>query len=150
MKRKKVKGLKIRSVDNIEDFIDAVQKCSSDVYLSDWQVDNNGQYNFYINLKSPLCLYVGIGKLLEEYGERLSMPFARHLEDGIYELRIPQGSHITRLLYFFCIGDRAIVTNGFVKKTQRTPRREIEKAKRYRDDWRMRYDQRKRTPRSLS
>lgn len=88
--------------------------------------------------------------LLEEYGERLSMPFARHLEDGIYELRIPQESDITRLLYFFCIGDRAIVTNGFVKKTQRTPRREIEKAKRYRDDWRMRYDQRKRTPRSLS
>ena len=65
------------------------------------------------------------------------MPFARHLEDGIYELRIPQGSDITRLLYFFCIGDRAIVTNGFVKKTQRTPRREIEKAKRYRDDWRI-------------
>lgn len=88
--------------------------------------------------------------LLEEYGERLSMPFARHLEDGIYELRIPQGSDITRLLHFFCIGDRAIVTNRFVKKTQRTPRREIEKAKRYRDDWRMRYDQRKRTPRSLS
>ncbi|WP_239286937.1 type II toxin-antitoxin system RelE/ParE family toxin [Collinsella sp. An7] len=43
-----------------------------------------------------------------------------------------------------------MVTNGFVKKTQRTPRREIEKAKRYRDDWRMRYGQRKRTPRSLS
>lgn len=33
--------------------------------------------------------------LLEEYGERLPMPFARHLEDGIFELRTPQGSNIT-------------------------------------------------------
>lgn len=78
--------------------------------------------------------------LLEEYGERLPMPFARHLEDGIYELRTPQGSNITRLLYFFFLGNRAIVTNGFIKKTQRTPRKEIEKAKHYREDWRSRHD----------
>lgn len=83
MKRKKVKGLKIRSVDNIEDFIDAVQKCSSDVYLSDWQVDNNGQYNFYINLKSPLCLYVGIGKLLEEYGDWLEIHCSNREDEAI-------------------------------------------------------------------
>ena len=73
--------------------------------------------------------------LLEEYGERLPMPFARHLEDGIFELRTPQGSNITRLLYFFFVGNRAIVTNGFVKKTQRTPRKEIERAKKFREIW---------------
>lgn len=60
--------------------------------------------------------------LFEEYGERLPMTFARHLEDGIYELRTPQGSNITCLLYFFFLGNRAIVTNGFIKKTQRTQR----------------------------
>lgn len=116
--------------------------------------DNRGRQpaREFIDGLNPKMKAKTLGRLLllEEYGERLSMPFARHLEDGIYELRIPQESDITRLLYFFCIGDRAIVTNGFIKKTQRTPRREIEKAKRYRDDWRMRYDQRKRTPRSLS
>ena len=79
--------------------------------------------------------------LLEEYGEQLSMPFARHLEDGIFELRTPQGSNITRLLYFFFMGNRAVVTNGFVKKTQRTPRKEIEKAKNYREIWRSHNDQ---------
>ena len=36
--------------------------------------------------------------------------------DGIYELRTPQGSDITRLLYFFFEDNRAIVTNGFEKK----------------------------------
>lgn len=79
--------------------------------------------------------------LLEEYGEQLSMPFARHLEDGIFELRTPQGSNITRLLYFFFMDNRAVVTNGFVKKTQRTPRKEIEKAKNYREIWRSHNDQ---------
>lgn len=78
--------------------------------------------------------------LLEEYGERLPMPFARHLEDGIFELRTPQGSNITRLLYFFFVGNRAIVTNGFVKKTQRTPRKEIERAKKFREIWRSHND----------
>lgn len=76
--------------------------------------------------------------LLEEYGQRLGMPFSRHLEDGIYELRTPQGSNITRVMYFFVVGERAILTHGFVKKTQRTSRREIERAKRARDDWRQR------------
>lgn len=66
------------------------------------------------------------------------MPFSRHLEDGIFELRTPQGSNITRVLYFFVVGERAILTHGFVKKTQRTPPREIERAKKARDDWRQR------------
>lgn len=76
--------------------------------------------------------------LLEEHGQRLGMPFSRHLEDGIFELRTPQGSNITRVMYFFVVGERAILTHGFVKKAQRTPRREIERAKRACDDWRRR------------
>ena len=71
---------------------------------------------------------------------RLPTPFARHLENGIFELRTPQGSNITRLLYFFFVGNRAIVTNGFVKKTQRTPRKEIERAKKFREIWRSHND----------
>ena len=73
--------------------------------------------------------------LLEEYGPRLPMPFARPLKDGIYELRTPQGSDITRMLYFFVIGERVIVTHGFVKKSQKTPKREIERALRMREEW---------------
>lgn len=83
--------------------------------------DNRGRQSAreFIDGLNPKMKVKTLGRLLllEEYGERLSMPFARHLEDGIYELRIPQESDITRLLYFFCIGDRAIVTSGFVKKT---------------------------------
>lgn len=75
--------------------------------------------------------------LLEEYGERLPMPFARHLEDGIFELRTPQGSNITRLLYFISLLAIALSSPTVsVKKTQRTPRKEIERAKKFREIWR--------------
>lgn len=74
-------------------------------------------------------------ELLEREGSELRMPFSRYLEDGIFELRIPQGSNITRVLYFLFAGGKIILANGFVKKTQRTPRKEIELARRFREDW---------------
>lgn len=77
-------------------------------------------------------------ELLEEKGSQLGMPLSRHLDDGIFELRTVQGNNITRILYFFVIGERVILTHGFVKKTQKTPSKEIAKAKRIRDDWRNR------------
>ena len=53
-------------------------------------------------------------------------------EDGIFELRSKAGTDIVRILYFFD-GDRIIIaTNGFVKKQQKTPRSEIELAKKRR------------------
>ncbi len=42
---------------------------------------------------------------------------------------------ITRIFYFFVIGQKIILTNGFVKKTQKTPKSEIELAKKYRNDY---------------
>ena len=59
-------------------------------------------------------------------------PFSKPLGDGIFEVRAKQGSDISRVLYFFVVGKRVILTNGFIKKTAKTPPREIERAKRYR------------------
>ncbi|MBE5901779.1 MAG: type II toxin-antitoxin system RelE/ParE family toxin [Lachnospiraceae bacterium] len=78
---------------------------------------------------------VGLMEILEEYGNNLRMPYSKHLEDGIFELRCKQGSGIVRILYFFYYEGKIIITNGFVKKTQKTPRQEIETAKQRRDDW---------------
>jgi phage-related protein len=74
-------------------------------------------------------------KLLEEKGTELRLPYSEHLDDGIFELRTKQGTNIIRNLYFFFVGNKIIVTHSFRKKTQKTPRREIEKAKAERDDW---------------
>ena len=59
--------------------------------------------------------------LLEEYGNQLRMPYSKALSDGIFELRIRFSGDISRIFYFFCIGNKIIVTNGFIKKTQKTP-----------------------------
>lgn len=73
--------------------------------------------------------------LLKEHGTDLRLPYSEFLQDGIFELRAKQGSDITRVLYFFVVGNKAVLTHGFVKKTQKTPPGEIEKAKKYRDDY---------------
>ena len=56
-------------------------------------------------------------------------------EDGIFELRAKVGTDISRVLYFFLVGKKIILTNGFRKKTDKTPRDVIELAKKYRDDF---------------
>ena len=66
--------------------------------------------------------------LLEQFGNQLREPYSKHLRDGIYELRTRQGSDITRVLYFFFVDRRIILTNGFVKKTTETPPEEIKTA----------------------
>lgn len=72
-------------------------------------------------------------ELLEKNGNTLRMPYSEPLQDGIFELRTIMGNNIARVLYFFVVGRKIIMTNGFIKKTQKTPRQEIEIAKKYRD-----------------
>ena len=79
-------------------------------------------------------------ELLEKQGPDLREPFSKHLEDGIFELRTKQGSNIARVLYFFFIGNRAVLTNGLIKKTRKTPKRTIETAKKYKADFERRYE----------
>ncbi|WP_367890989.1 type II toxin-antitoxin system RelE/ParE family toxin [uncultured Ruminococcus sp.] len=44
------------------------------------------------------------------------------MEDGIFEIRNKVGNDITGIFYFFVIGQKIILTNGFIKKTQKTPK----------------------------
>jgi phage-related protein len=77
-------------------------------------------------------------EFLEDKGPELREPYSKPLGDGIFEIRAKQGSDITRVLYFFVVGKKAILTHGFVKKTQKTPSAEIARAKRYRADYQRR------------
>ena len=73
--------------------------------------------------------------LLCEEGPFLREPYSKALDDGIFEIRTKFGSDITRVLYFFVVGKKVILTNGFIKKTQKTPTSEITLAKQYRADY---------------
>jgi phage-related protein len=63
--------------------------------------------------------------LLEEFGTALGMPRARPIE-GLWELQGGSG----RLFYFGHTGRRFIILHGYRKKSQKTPKREIDTAKR--------------------
>ena len=77
-------------------------------------------------------------ELLELKGNELREPYSKSLSDGIFEIRAIQGNNITRVLYFFVVDKKIILTNGFVKKTQKTPDSEITLAKKYRTDYELR------------
>lgn len=78
---------------------------------------------------------VSIIAILQENGHELREPYSKHLSEGIFELRAKLGSDITRVLYFFYVDRHIILTNGFIKKSAKTPQNEIERAKKYRADY---------------
>lgn len=77
--------------------------------------------------------------LLETNGPKLREPYSSSMGDGIFELRTKQGSNITRVFYFFFVGQKAILTNGFVKKTQKTSKADLDLARKYKSDYERRY-----------
>lgn len=85
-----------------------------------------------VNMRAKLFRLL---ELLEEKGNTLREPYSKSLDDGIFEIRAKQGSNITRVLYFFYIGNKIILTNGFIKKSQKTPPSEIDLAKKYRAEY---------------
>lgn len=68
-------------------------------------------------------------QLIEEL-ERVPENYLKHIEstEGLYEIRIKQGHNIFRIFCFFDQGKLIILTNGFQKKTQKIPKKEIDKA----------------------
>ena len=81
---------------------------------------------------------IGLLELLEEKGIQLREPYSKIIEDGIFEIRCKVGKNISRVLYFFYFEGKIILTNGFVKKTQKRPTEEIKLAKKYRADFKER------------
>jgi len=73
--------------------------------------------------------------LLERYGPLLRMPYARHLEADLWELRAGAG----RVLYFLYDNGRFILLHAYRKKTDKTPAREIATARRRMRDYRERH-----------
>ena len=74
-------------------------------------------------------------KLLADFGNALREPDSKPIGDEIFELRAKLGTDIVRILYFFCEGQAVVLTNGFMKKTQKTPDNQIRQARIYRADY---------------
>ncbi len=72
--------------------------------------------------------FLYVRSMLEEFGLKLKLPFCKYLKEGIYELRFKGREGAVRVLYFFIKDGRIIFTNGFLKKTGKTPSKEIKTA----------------------
>ncbi len=62
--------------------------------------------------------------LLAEHGNRLGMPHAKSLGDGLIELRV-RGKQEVRIFYTFATGKRVYLLHAFVKKSKTTPKKEL-------------------------
>ena len=73
--------------------------------------------------------YLRITGLITEFGlEHLREPYVKHLEGKLWEMRMKGRDGIARSLYITAAGRRVVVLRAFVKKTQKTPRSEIDVA----------------------
>ena len=71
--------------------------------------------------------FLRIAQMLEDFGpQRVRRPHVDHLEHKLWEIRMHGQDGQSRAIYFAAQGQRLIVVRAFIKKTQKTPRREIE------------------------
>ena len=97
-----------------------------DIFEVEFYTKDNGEKpakDFILGLDVKMRAKVlGIINVLEEKGNQLREPYSKHLDDGIFEIPGKVGTDIARVLYFFYYGKKIVMTNGFIKKTQETPK----------------------------
>ena len=76
-----------------------------------------------------LADYARLIELLTEHGPSLRMPHSRAFGDGLFEVRPRGRSGIGRACYCFLLGKRVVVLHAFIKKTQQTPDKELNLAR---------------------
>lgn len=69
--------------------------------------------------------------------QQIPTEYLKHLEgtDGLYEIRVQAGSDIFRIFCFFDEGRLIVLANGFQKKSQKTPKKEIDKALKIKEEY---------------
>lgn len=76
--------------------------------------------------------------ILENFGNNLREPYSKYMGNGLFELRIKFSTDISRIFYFFYTNNKIILTNGFIKKTHKTPRSQLILARKYKADYEQR------------
>ncbi len=74
--------------------------------------------------------YFRLTDLILEFGANLGMPHTRALSGGLFELRAKASEGIARVFYCTLVGKRVVILHGFIKKSQKTPPKELRIARR--------------------
>ncbi len=75
-----------------------------------------------------LARYLRLADLMLEFGSNLGMPHTRSVGEGLAELRVKGKEGIARVFYCTLTGKRIVMLHIFIKKSNKTPKKEIEKA----------------------
>ena len=93
-----------------------------------------------LDAKEIAKVFASIDKFIELKNSNLPIKenLSKYLDNGIFEIRVSLPNKIIRNLYYYVSGQRVIITHGFIKKSQKTPKNEITKA----ENLRKKYNQR--------
>ncbi|MDE6206259.1 MAG: type II toxin-antitoxin system RelE/ParE family toxin [Muribaculaceae bacterium] len=91
--------------------------------------------DFMSRLSDKEQLKIRRALLLFSDTERIPAHFIKYIEDGIYEFRVTYGNNEFRIFFIYDGDTLVILFNAFRKKTQKTPRSEIQKAKRLKEEY---------------
>ena len=99
-------------------------------YIRDLKIKNNKDKRIEFR---KIIAYI---RMLKEQGLNLGIPYIKHIDGDIWELRPLRD----RILFAYCRNNKFVLLSIFIKKTQKTPMREIKKAKRFLKDYKNRSD----------
>ena len=72
-----------------------------------------------------LARYLRLTDMMLEFGANLGMPHTRAMSNGLFELRVKSKEGIARVFYCTVVGQRIVILHGFIKKSEKTPPKEL-------------------------
>lgn len=76
-----------------------------------------------------LARFIRYAEKMESYGPDLGMPHTKAMGDGLFELRLKAAEGIARVFYCTLVGKRVVILHHFIKKTDKTPAKELNVAR---------------------
>lgn len=76
-----------------------------------------------------LARFLRYAERMELYGPNIGMPHTRAMDDGLFEFRLKAVEGIARVFYCTLVGRRIVMLHQFIKKSEKTPRKELEIAR---------------------
>lgn len=92
-------------------------------------------YDFINSLSEKVVDKIEYALTLLESQDKVSKKFVKFLREDVYELRAEYESNIYRVFFIFDDGNIVVLFNGFQKKSQKTPQKELEKAIRLKEEY---------------
>ncbi len=109
-----------------------IPRSTSNLNASTWRIYyyNENLEKTILNLSdSLLARYVRLTDLMKQYGPNLGMPHTKALSKGLFELRLKGKEGIARVFYCTAVNKEIHMLHSFIKKTDKTPLKELEIAK---------------------